>query len=161
MKTRVYFCVKIFACTPVTPCHFIISLVRTVFPILYFSVINWNLLLITSFSCMLSSRVSLSALLALHQYTIHKAQSVCHPHADFATCPTFRKIWLLPSPIFLKIKRKVVLFRWFSLFFYITFRNSFLNSDRNHILGTTKLCTHFIKIRLFLHELDKKDFYVK
>lgn len=91
MKHRVYSCVKIFICTPVIPCHFIISLVRTFSPALYFSMINWNLLLITSFSCMLSSRVSLSALLALHQYITYKAQSVCHPHAAFATCHTLEK----------------------------------------------------------------------
>lgn len=162
MKTRIYFGVKIFIYTPVTLCHFIISLVRMVFPALCYSKINWNLSLITSFSCMVSSRVSLSALLAFHQYITYKAQSVCHPHAALATiCLTFRKKWLLSSPIFLKIKPKVVISRWFCLFFYITFRNSFLNSDRNHILVTIKLCTHFIKIRLFLHELNTKDFYMK
>lgn len=162
MKTRIYFCVKIFICTPVTLCHFIISLVRTVFPAIYFSMINWNLLLTTSFSCMLSSRVCLSALLALHQYITYKAQSVCHPHvASAKTCLTFRKNWVLSSPIFLKIKPEVVISRWFCLFFYITFRNSSLNGDRNHTLGTIKLCTYFIKIRLLLHELDRKDFYMK
>lgn len=102
-----------------------------------FSMINWNLFLIASFSCTHSARVSLFALLVFHQFITEAAQSVCHPHVVFfaTDCFTFRKI--SESPLIFPFfenqtsNSSICLSLWSCLFSCITLRNSSLNSDRN------------------------------
>lgn len=123
IKIRVYFCVKNLSALLWLLVILLFLRLQLFFLPLFF---NDKLEFIIDHIFFLHALLQSELICPLGLASIHhlKVQSVCHPHVAFATtCLTFRKIWPLSSPIFLKIKPKVIVSRWFCLFFYITFRN--------------------------------------